>query len=220
MGGITKEEKKERKYLTDNRLITINRRETSYEGLAEKLENGEDGIYNLMVENAKSMILTPKDVITEEDIATIPGLKELREEIEKIEGACRSARGRKKYLLKKQLIEMRRDQYALRSSVRQPVVAGACARGINKIDLDTKYWMDEQGVPHCDGLVSLFNPKHISAIMCNYNALKIETKAKFYSDFYYLMEDFDLLLNKALGAEPIYLDIVFMKFDNKQNAEI
>jgi hypothetical protein len=108
MGGISKEEKKSRQYLTDNRLVTINKRETSYESLAEKFENGEDGIYNLIT-NDKNILLTPKVSITQEDIETVPGLKELRAEMEKIERASKEAHGRKKYLLKKQLIEMRKD---------------------------------------------------------------------------------------------------------------
>ena len=78
MGAISKEEKKEHKYLTDNRLITINRRETSFEGLAEKFENGEDGIYNLIT-NDKNMIFQHKQEITADDIENVPGLKDLRE---------------------------------------------------------------------------------------------------------------------------------------------
>ena len=50
-----KQEKKERKLLTDNRMATVTKRETSFEGLVSQLENGEDGIYNLMTEN-KNMI--------------------------------------------------------------------------------------------------------------------------------------------------------------------
>ena len=38
---MEKEEKKEKKILTDNRLATVNKRETSYEGLVSKFENGE-----------------------------------------------------------------------------------------------------------------------------------------------------------------------------------
>jgi hypothetical protein len=64
MGGIDKEEKKQHLYLTDNRMITVNKRETSFEGLAEKFENGEDGIYNLMT-NDKNIIFTPKVSITD-----------------------------------------------------------------------------------------------------------------------------------------------------------
>lgn len=219
MGGITKEEKKGRQYLTANRLITINKRETSYEGLAEKLENGEDGIYNLITDN-KNMFFQLKDPISERDIEEIPGLKELREEIEKVEAACKSARGRRKYLLKKQLIEMRKDQYVLRSSVRQPVVATPCAKGVNKVDLRIEYWLDENGIPQSKGVISFFDPKHISAIMCNYNGLKLAVKDKFSSDFYFLMLDFDELLNKALNDEPIFRDIVQMKFDGVQNINI
>ena len=36
-------------------MVTVNKRETSFEGLVSQLENGEDGIYNLMTEN-KNMI--------------------------------------------------------------------------------------------------------------------------------------------------------------------
>ena len=48
---MEKEEKKEKKILTDNRMTTVNKRETSFEGLITQLENGEDGIYNLITEN-------------------------------------------------------------------------------------------------------------------------------------------------------------------------
>lgn len=48
---VEKEEKKEKKILTENRMTTVNKREKSFEGLAESMENGEDGIYSLMTEN-------------------------------------------------------------------------------------------------------------------------------------------------------------------------
>lgn len=48
---MEKQEKKERKILTENRMMTVNKRETSFEGLVSQLENGEDGIYNLISEN-------------------------------------------------------------------------------------------------------------------------------------------------------------------------
>ena len=134
MGGLSKEEKKEHTYLTDNRRITIDRRETSFEGLAEKFENGEDGIYQLIT-NDKNIIFQHKQEITKEDIETIPGLKELRAAIEQIEAAGKVATGRKKYLLKKQLIEMRKDQYILKNSAKPQIYLASSARGINKIDL-------------------------------------------------------------------------------------
>ena len=52
---MEKQEKKERKILTDNRMATVNKREMSFEGLIGQLENGEDGIYNLIA-NDKNVI--------------------------------------------------------------------------------------------------------------------------------------------------------------------
>jgi len=82
---MEKQEKKEHKLLTPNRMATINKRETSYEGLVEQLENGEDGIYNLISENGKNTIFQPKVTITKKDIEEIPFLKQLRESIERWE---------------------------------------------------------------------------------------------------------------------------------------
>jgi len=76
--AMTKQEKKDKKINTDNRMVTINKRETSFEGLVSKFENGEDGIYNLIT-NDKNIILTPKISITQQDIDDIPALAELRQ---------------------------------------------------------------------------------------------------------------------------------------------
>lgn len=219
MGGITKEEKKEKLYLTDNRMVTVNKRETSFEGLAEKFENGEDGIYNLITEN-KNIIFAPKVEITEDDIATIPGLKELREAIAQVEEACKAATGKNKFLLKKQLIEMRRDQYIIKSGYRgapQPIIS---AHGPNKIDLSETQYIDAEGNPQSTGLVTLFKADHVAAILQNYNALKIATRGRYQNDFFYLMEDFDQVFNEALNDHPQYLDIVKYKWDNKTAIEI
>jgi hypothetical protein len=48
---MEKQERRERNILTDNRLTTVNKRETSFEVLVSQFENGEDGIYSLMTED-------------------------------------------------------------------------------------------------------------------------------------------------------------------------
>ena len=74
--GAGKLERKEKNpIVTRNREITVNKRQISYEGLAASLETGEDGIQN-MITNNKDIIMDPKDKITQEEIDTIPGLKE------------------------------------------------------------------------------------------------------------------------------------------------
>lgn len=219
MNALPKEERKSRKYLTENRLVTVNKRETSFEGLAEKFENGEDGIYNLMT-NERNYILTPKIAITDQDIEEVPGLKELRAAIAVVEESCKAATGRRKYLLKKQLIEMRRDQYVLKSLVHPQMKTGASAKGLNKIDLTERRWIDQDGEPQSNGLVSLLYPEHIAAIFKNYNGLKIQVRGNYWDDFYYLMEDFDKLKDQALRNEPILRDITQWKLEGKSNLEI
>lgn len=70
---MEKEEKKEKKILTENRLTTINKREISYEGLVSQFENGEDGVYNITNED-KYVIFQPKISITRKDREEIPEL--------------------------------------------------------------------------------------------------------------------------------------------------
>lgn len=216
--AASKEDKKET--LTKNRMVTINKRETSFEGLAEKFENGEDGLYSLMTED-KNIIFQPKMTITPKDIAEVPGLAELRQSIDAIEALSKIATGRRKYLLKKQLIEMRKDQYILKNAYRTPMQTQAITTSRPaKIDLSERKWVDENGEPQSSGLVSFFNPKHISAILCNYNGLKLQTAGHYWDDFFYLMEDFDNLRRRSLAAYPLYDDLIQCKIDGKQNAEI
>lgn len=73
---MEKEERKQRKIITDNRLTTINKRETSYEGLVAKFENGEDGIYNILDTGNKNVIFQPKISITQEDIERVPEIQQ------------------------------------------------------------------------------------------------------------------------------------------------
>ena len=71
---MEKQERKERKILTENRMMTVNKRETSFEGLISQFENGEDGIYNLINED-KNVIFQPKVTITKKDLEEVPFLQ-------------------------------------------------------------------------------------------------------------------------------------------------
>ena len=218
--AMDKEERKKKIILTDNRMVTVNKRETSFEGLIGKFENGEDGIYN-MIANDKNIIFTPKLTITQKDIDEIPALKELRQAIEAVEKQEKAARGKKKFLLKKQLIEMRQDQYVIRNAYRKPIYCMNAIKSFSKIDLSETIKMNEKGEPESNGLVSLFNPKHISALLCHYSKIKEDSWSKFSSDSYYLMHDLDELIEKTLRDKyPLYYDLVIYKIDGKQNVEI
>lgn len=220
-GAMPKSERKEKYILTDARLTTINKRETSYEGLVSQFETGEDGIYQIMAtDTSPRYLLTIKPTITQKDIETVPGLRELQAAIAHQEELLRGAKGKTKYLLKRQLIEMRRDQYLLKMSHNQPIIAAPSPRSHMRIDLDEERYIGADGEPHYRGLISLLNPDHIAAILQNYEGLKTQTRGANRDDFYYLMEDFDALMRKSFVDYPQYLDIIRAKWDNQTNAQI
>jgi len=101
VSAMTPEEKKQKQILTDNRMITVNKRETSFQGLVDKFENGEDGLWNFMIDNDKNILLTHKKEITDIDLEKIDSLKDLKEGIKIIEKKEKEAVGKNKYKLKK-----------------------------------------------------------------------------------------------------------------------
>ena len=218
--AMDKEEKKNKKILTDNRLITVNKRETSFEGLAGKLENGEDGLYNMMT-NDKNIIFSPKVSITEEDVKEIPGMRELREAIENIEEQAKKATGKKAFLLKKQAIEMRQDQYVLKNAYKKPIYCMNLIKSIAKLNLDEQIIIDENNEIKSNGIISLINEKHISLLLCNYSKLKEEAWSNFNSDIKWLLFDLEDLIDETIKEKyPLYYDLIIYKIDGKQNIEI
>lgn len=218
--AMTKEEKKEKEILTDNRMITVNKRETSYQGLADKFENGEDGVFNLITED-KNILLTPKVQITKKDVEEIEPLRQLREAIELVKEQESKARGKRKYLLKKQLIEMCQDQYVIKDAYRQPMQSSNIIKGFVRGIFSENITINDKGEPESDGLISFFDPKHISALLCNYSALKEEAWGNFMGDGWYLMEDLDKLVEQTLKEDyPLYYDLLIYKIDGKSNLEI
>lgn len=218
--AMDKEERKQKKILTDNRMVTVNKRETSFQGLAGQLENGEDGIYN-MIANDKNIIFTPKICITQKDVDEIPALRDLRAAIETVEKQEKAATGKRKFMLKKQLIEMRQDQYVIKNSYRQPMYFTNAIKSFSKTNFDEKIEITKDGEVKSNGLVSFFNQKHISALLCNYSKLKEDAWGKFWADSYFLMEDLDALIERTLKDDyPLYYDLLIYKIDGKQNVEI
>lgn len=222
ISASTKAERKERKILTDSRMVTVNKRETSYEALVDKLENGEDGLYNLMRED-KNTLLSPKNPITQSDINDIPHLKSLVYEIEKAESAAKAAigHGKKAYLLKKQVIQMRQDQYVIRNGAKQPSQANALIKSLARVAIPEEIYIDEDGHPRSTGYVNLFNHTHVCALLCHYSLIKQEIEDDLHADMHFLMMDLDNLAVKALAIpHPMLFDLLIDKIDGKTNIEI
>lgn len=217
---MEKQERKERKILTDNRMMTVNKRECSFEGLVSQLENGEDGIYNLITDN-KNQIFQPKVTITKKDLDEIQPLRQLREAINAWEAKLKVTEGKDAFVIKKALIEMRKDQYVIKNAYRKPIVPNKLTRSTHVIMLpdETSSFDDEEGYPIPKG-VSLLNPVVCSAILCNYSRLKEDSFDRFEGDLYYLMLAFDEIADKALKEYPLYEKIVECKVDGLQNTQI
>ena len=219
---LEKKERKEGIILTANRKRgTIDKREISYEGLVSKFENGEDGIYNLII-NDKNVIFTPKIAITAQDIETVPGLKELVKAIKQLEEKIKTAtKGRK--LLYQQLKEMRKDQYILRSMFKKPITFTKATNSICNIKIVEKVVFDKDGIPTVNNgnAISLLVPEHVSILLCIYDKLKCESYGKFQSDAYYLLLDLEHLIDTYIKINyPLYFDIIVSKIDKKTNEEI
>ena len=208
---MEKQERKEKKILTENRMTTVNKRETSYEGLASQLENGEDGIYNLMNEN-KNQIFQPKVTITKKDLEEIEPLRQLREAIDTWEARLKVTEGKDAFIIKKAIIEMRKDQYIIKDAYRKPIIPKNIVRSKFDTELIGDETIGEDGYAVPEG-VSLVDPAVCSAILCNYSKLKGESEAKFNSDLYYLIHSFDKVSSIALEKYPLYEKIVIYKID-------
>lgn len=216
---MEKQERKEKKILTENRLATVNKRETSFEGLVSQFENGEDGIYNLINDN-KNSLFVPKISITDEDLEQIPHLKQLRETIDEWDAALKRTSGKDAFTIKKALIEMRKDQYSIKQAFRRPVIPVKITRsGISHLSIDDKSYIGEDGEIIKDG-VSLMNPAVVSAILCNYSKLKEDSFDCFEGDIWYLLQAFENICDKALEEYPLYMRIIECKIDGMQNLDI
>ena len=218
--AMTKKQKKEKKINTENRMVTINKRQTSFEGLVGKFENGEDGIYNMII-NDKNVLLTPKYQITKEDIEQIPALKQLRDEIVKIEEQQKKARGKKKFLLKKQIIEMRQDQYVIKNAYRPMIYSLNLIKSLSFLDLSDKIEINQKEQIINKGTISLFNPTHVSILLCNYSKIKEDCWNRFNSDIYYLMMVLQQAIDNIFKKDfPMLYDLLIYKIDGKSNLQI
>ena len=144
----------------------------------------------------------------------------MRQAIESWEARLKTAEGKDRFIIKKALIEMRKDQYIIKNCFRQPVILNKFTKSNYSIPLEDKTCLfDDEGYPIPEG-ISLMDPKVCEAILCNYSRLKQESYDRFDGDTWYLVYDFELLCEKALEKYPLYMRLVECKIDGMQNIDI
>ena len=215
---MERQERKEKKILTENRLSTVNKRETSFEGLAAQFENGEVGVYTLIAAD-KNQIFKPKVSITKKDLEEIPCLAQLREAIDMWEERLKTAEGREAYIIKRTIIDLRKDQYIIKNAYRRPITPIGVSHTSNPVQLLGEECLGKDGQPISNG-ISLLNPSVCSGILCNYSRLKQDSYGHFDTETWYLITDFEKLCDKALADYPMYMRIVEYKIDGLSNLDI
>jgi hypothetical protein len=199
---MEKIERKEKKILTDNRMATVNKRETSFEGLVSKFENGEDGVYQLMRDD-KNMLLSPKVSITQKDIDEIPFLAQIRAEITKLR-----ALPVKNYIVYQMIIDLSQTQYLVKTAYRKPIQIQSFMSNSNH-DIDWDLYLDFK------------NWHHVAAFMQNYSKLKTVYSEDIIKNIYWILVDFENIADAALEfKEPMLYDIMVSKIEGVQNQDV
>ena len=217
---LEKNEKKKKEIITFNRSLTMNKREVSFESMTTEFLEDEDAVYQMAVVPDKNRLLDPKyQKITEEDIKTIPGLAELRQSIQSIEKQFQNSYGQRRYLLKKQLIEMYKDQYVLKNIFRPTMPPPVESKTLSQITLDSKVYYKDN-IIYASGF-SLLIPKVVELLLEGYASIKEDTYEKFNSDAKYLIVDLENLIDTFLKPNhPEFFDVLTYKIDGDSNAAI
>ena len=209
--------------VTKNREATVNKRQVSYEQIVSSLENGEDGIYNLMRQD-KNQLLDPKSPITQKDIDEIPGLKDQYKLIELYKKTLQNTAAKdKRFSLKKQIIETWQQMYLMKGSyygISGKSTTNNQVRNFAHAVLNENIWLDDNQMPVSDGLISMFNPDHISFLLCNYSFLKQESQDDLNCDMHFILMDLDDLVDECLADKPMMMDLIIWKVDGCTNEEI
>lgn len=227
---ILKTEKKDKTYqiVTKNRQVTLSEREISLEGFSAKFNNAgddnnlqeEDLIYNFAI-NDKNAFLTPRyKKITQEEIDSIPELKQNNDAIIMLKEAFKTAKGKARLSINQNIKDLYKDQYVIRASHQKVVNCVNVTKSATRLDLYEHITPNEDGTLSISANLSLLSPTHVSLALCNYSKLKEDSYGKFESDMYYFILDLEDTVERALAEFPMYYDIMVYKIDGMKNEDI
>ena len=134
------------------------------------------------------------------------------------EKMLKTATGRDAFIIKKAIIELRKDQYIVKNAYLKPAVTMHASHGAYYVPLESSETVVD-GEIQISG-ASFLNPEVCSAVLCNYSKLKEAGDGNFMTDTWYFMEEFDDICGRALAETPLYDRLVELKIDGKQNVDI
>lgn len=218
-----REKKKEYPIVTKNRDVTVSKRQVSFEDTVAALSNGEDGLYSMMIDS-KDVLLDNRAPITQEDIDTIPGIKENIAALENLKGQFENAEGQRRYALKQQIISKYQEIYTIKGSYlggRSKAYINAQIRSMSHMPLEEDIYIDDGGMPRSRGTISLLRADHISFLLKYYSKLKAESYDDLQNDMHFLLMDLEDLVERALLPDhQILYDLLVLEIDGLGGQEI
>jgi hypothetical protein len=145
------EERRERKIMTDNRKVTIEAHETSFDSLASKFEAGDDALEAISQSRTslKERITPRKRPITQRELNEVPGLRAVRDASQFWYQKSKTSTGRAAYIASRSFREDSALMYTLRDA-HYPIITSSitpnytnrepeygCEEGV---DSDGKIW--------------------------------------------------------------------------------
>ena len=219
-----KEKKESYPIVTKNRSVTINKRQVSYEETIDNLQNGEDGLYSIMLDNDKNRFLDNRSPITQEDIETIPNMRENMEVIEALKTQLETATGKRKFQIKQHIISKYKECYTLKSSFSNTIKKAhinSQLRHMAHMELPETITLGEDGMPHSDGTITLLRADHVAFLLKYYSKLKQECWEDLDSDMRWMLIDLENLVDAALLPDyEVLYDLLIWEIDGLTGTEI
>jgi hypothetical protein len=222
--GQTKYEKKqEYQIITNNREVTIAKRQQSLDEITSNPEVGEDRLY-VRINPDKNQLLDHREDISAEDIDNMPIIADYLITIGKLKKSLAKAEGKTRYQIKKQIMEMWQQIYLVKSNRKcgkrgEKILSSI--KTLSHVSLNEDITLDDStGMPKSNGLISLFNKDHIRFLLKYYQQLKQECYTDLDSDMRWLLLDLENLCDKAIGTEGMLYDLLVYKIDKMPNEEI
>lgn len=199
-----------------NRQKTIDKRETSLEkSMIKTSEWVDDSILSSERKPDKNIIAYPKKKIVSRHLEHVPNLVDLVESIRILADQLDNDEysGIEKFKMKQHLIELRKEQYVLIDQWMQPIVFKKLD---HPYDWANKQYSEDTPMRQCR--IDLTDPEHCREIMKYYSLLKQNNFMNFVGDMFYIILDYEELVDNALKPLPYLFDMYIWRIDQKSLA--
>lgn len=201
-----------------NRQKTIDKRETSLEKtIAKTIDWSDDSVLSSDKKPDKNIIAYPKKTIKPRHLDQVPNLVDLIEGIRVLDEQIKSNEysGMYKFRMKQQLIELRKEQYVLIDQWMQPIVFKKLD---HPYDWAAKQYSEDTPMRQCR--IDLTNPDHIVQLFKYYGPLKQNNYSNFIGDMFYIILEYEELVEAALKPFPYLYDMYIWRIDQKSLAYV